>query len=248
MRLKAFFPASAVDYTGYVAPVHMMRTINEGVGAANFNDGVGFAHLFPTIGVTWMLGQCVLQFKKLVPCAEEVEVECGGHEQFGVTTVRRCVMHHDGEVAMEFAAKLLPVYFDARKVVPPHVIAPFWKTEHSPCGEEISFVIPPEHMEVCEEYHVHYRDCDSNKHMTAFRYLDLVLETADYWSGELHLPERIQIDYMKECVPGDVLYLKHGMKDDVHYCSGVKSDGSVSFNATVRFAKETYPNAKITRV
>ena len=84
--------------------------------------------------------------------------------------------------------------------------------------------------------------------MTAFRYLDLVMETAGYWSGELHLPKRVQIDYMKECLPGEVLCLKHGMKDDVHYCSGVKADGSVSFHATVRFSEETYPDAKIIHV
>lgn len=248
MKLTHTFSASAVDYFGYVSPNYMMREINEGVAAANFNDGVGFSHLFPTIGVTWMLGQCVLEYEKFVPCAEEVTIECGGHEQFGVTTVRRCVMVHNGEVAMRFSAKLLPVYFEARKVVPPHVLAPFWKTEPSPCGEPIVFINPPEQMETIEEYHVHYRDCDSNKHMTAFRYLDLIMETAGHWNGELHLPERVQIDYMKECLPGDVLYLKHGMKDDIHYCSGVKSNGSVSFNATVRFSKETYPDAKIIRV
>lgn len=248
MRLKTVFPASAVDYFGYVSPNYMMREINEGVAVANYNDGVGFSHLFPTIGVTWMLGQCVLEYEKFVPCAEEVEVECGGHEQFGVSTVRRCVMYHNGEVAMRFAAKLLPVYFDARKVVPPHVLAPFWKTEASPCGDPIVFIKPPEHMETIEEYSVRFRDCDSNKHMTAFRYLDLIMETVGYWNNTLHLPERIQIDYLKECLPGEVVNLQYGKRDGVHYCSGVKQDGSVSFNASVRFSEECYPDAKIIRV
>ena len=248
MSIKSIFPASAVDYSGYVAPNNMMRTINEGVGEANYRDGVGFSHLFPTMGITWMMGQCVLEYKKFVPCAEEVEVVCGGHEQFGVATVRRCVMYHNGEEAMHFAAKLLPVYFDARKVVPPQVLAPIWKTEHDPCGEPIHFIVPPDQMKVLEEYHVHYRDCDLNKHMTAFRYLDLAMETAGHWGNELRLPKRIQIDYLKECLPGDVLYLKHALEDGVHYCSGVKTDGSVSFNATVCFSEETYPDAKITHV
>lgn len=248
MKLTHTFPASAVDYFGYVSPNNMMREINEGVAAANYNDGVGFSHLFPTIGVTWMMGQCVLEYKKFVPCAEKVEVECGGYEQFGVTTVRRCVMYHDGEVAMRFSAKLLPVYFEARKVAPPHALAPFWKSEPSPCGEAIFFIVPPEQMETVEKYQVHYRDCDSNKHMTAFRYLDLIMETVGYWNGELHLPERIQIDYLKECLPGEILNLKYGQKDGMHYCSGVKADGSVSFNATVRFSEKSYPDAKIIRV
>ena len=247
MKIKTVFPASAVDYFGYVSPNYMMREINEGVAASNYRDGVGFSHLYPTIGVTWMLGQCVLEFKKFVPCAEEVEIECGGHEHFGVTTVRRCVMYHNGEKAMHFTAKLLPVYFAARKVVPPYVLQPFWKSEASPCGENVFFLKLPEQMQTVEEYHVRFRDCDSNKHMTAFRYLDLILETVGYWNGNVHLPERIQIDYLKECLPGEVLKLQYAEQDGIHYCRGVKADGSVSFHASVRLSEKSYPNAEILR-
>jgi len=248
MKMKAVFPASAVDYFGYVSPNYMMREINEGVSMANYQDGVGFSHLFPSIGVTWMLGQCVLEYKKLVPCAEEVEIECAGHEHFGVTTVRRCVMRHNGEEAMHFTAKLLPVYFRARKVVPPQVLQPFWKSEASACGENVFFIQPPKDMETVEEYHVHFRDCDSNKHMTAFRYLDLIMEAVGYWNGPARLAERIQIDYLKECLPGEVLQLQYAEREGIHYCRGVKKNGSVSFNATVRFSEEVYPDAEIIRV
>lgn len=242
MKFKSTFQACSADYSGYVNPTVMMRTINEGVAKRNYLDGVGFEHLYPTIGVTWMLGQCVMEFKKAIPTATEVEMETGGHEQFGVSVVRRSVMYYNGEEAMTFATKLLPVYFQERKVVPPEVLEPFWKTSAEPCGEPISFIHLPENMTSVEQYRVHYRDCDSNKHMTAFRYLDLILEAVDYWSGELHLAERIQIDYKKECLPGDVLDIRLGKENGIQYCSGVKEDGTVSFNAAVKLsAKVTMP-------
>lgn len=244
MKLKATFLASNVDYFGYVAPTFMMREINEGIARRNFEDGVGFAHLFPAIGVTWMLGQCVLEFLKPVLCAEEVEMETGGHEQHGIATVRRSVMYCGGEEVMRFAAKLLPVDFKARKSVPPSVLEPFWRCPPDPMGEPIPFLCLPENMQTVEEYTVRYRDCDSNKHMTAFRYLDLILESAGYWDGELHPAERVQIDYKRECLPGDVLQLQHGLRDGVHYVRGVKQDGVESFSASVKLSETVYPTAK----
>lgn len=248
MKLTHRFSASAVDYFGYVSLKAMMQEINEGVAAANFEDGVGFSHLFPTLGVTWMLGQCVLEFEDFIPCAEDVVIETGGHEQFGVSTVRRCTMQYEGREVMRFSAKLLPVDFNERKVVSPTVLEPFWKTPASPCGESISFLKMPEEMVTVETYPVRYRDCDSNRHMTAFRYLDLVLETIGYWDEEPHLPKRIQIDYKRECFPGELLELQHAERDGIHYCAGIKGDGTESFLAAVVLSGESRPRAKIIRV
>lgn len=245
MELKHRFNASAVDYFGYVNPRALMQEINEGVVAANYADGVGFSIIYPRIGVTWMLGQCVLEFDEFVPCGEEVTIRSGGHEQFGVATVRRCSMHYEGREVVRFSAKLLPVDFNKRRTVNSAVLEPFWKTPPSPCGEPIRFLKMPMEMETAEEFVVRYRDCDSNRHMTAFRYLDLILETVGYWNGEPHLPKRIQIDYKRECLPGDHLTLRHAMVDGVHYVAGIKADGTESFIASVRLAEESATRAKV---
>jgi medium-chain acyl-[acyl-carrier-protein] hydrolase len=247
-KLYHTFPATAVDYFGYVTPKAMMQEINEGIAVANFADGVGFAHIFPTIGVTWMLGQCVMEFEELIPCAHEVEIESFGHEQFGIATVRRAVMRREGREAMRIAVKLLPVDFTARKAVPASTLDPFWKTPPIPCGEKITFLQMPEEMETKEVYRVSYRDCDSNKHMTAFRYLDLIMETIGYWDGEIHMPRRIQIDYLRECLPGESLLLRYAEKDGIRYCAGIKEDGTASFHATVKLSEEVYPAASVTNV
>lgn len=248
MELTHRFNASAVDYFGYVNPRALMQEINEGVVAGNYADGVGFSHIFPKIGVTWMMGQCVLEFDEFVPCGEEVTIRSGGHEQFGVSTVRRCSMLYEGREVVRFSAKLLPVDFKQRKTVSPAVLEPFWRSAPDPCGEPISFLEMPEDMEVVEEFRVRYRDCDSNRHMTAFRYLDLVLESIGYWNEEPHLPKRIQIDYKRECLPGDRLQLRHTMVDGGHYCAGIKEDGTVSFLASAVLAQESSPRAEILRV
>ena len=248
MKLTHTFPACSGDYHGYVSLNYMMREIDEGVAAANFEDGVGFSHIFPAIGVTWMLGQCVLEFDELITCAKPVEIESRAREQFGIATVRRCVMYCEGREVMRFAAKLLPVDYYARKAVPASALDPFWKSKPAPCGEAIRFLQMPEKMETREHYTVKYRDCDTNRHMTAFRYLDLVLETVGYWEGEHHLPKRIQIDYLRECVANDRLDLQYGFENGISYCQGVKEDGTVSFRSGVVFAEEVYPAPSISGV
>lgn len=245
MKFKHTFPACSGDYFGYVNPTYLMREIDEGVALSNFEDGVGFAHLYPTIGVTWMLGQCVLEYLHPVFTVTEVEISAGGHEQHGPAVVRRCSMSSEGREVMRFSAKLLPVYFDARKIAPPEAIAPFWKTEHDEIGELIPFIKAPEQMETVEEYTVRYRDCDTNKHMSAFRYLDLILESIGYWSGEHHLARKLQIDYRKECVVGDVLAIQHCIQNGTHYVRGVKADGTVSFHAKVELSDSVIPAAEI---
>lgn len=238
------FPACSGDYFGYVNPTYMMREIDEGVAISNYEDGVGFSHLFSSIGVTWMMGQCVLEYLQPVLSVEDVEIQTGGHEQHGLAVVRSCTMMYRGTEAMRFRAKLLPVYYDSRKVAPPQALAPFWKTPAEPTGELIPFIVVPDCMETVEEYVVRYRDCDTNQHMTAFRYLDLILESVGYWSGEHHLARRIQIDYRRECVVGDVLTLQHCEREGVHYVCGVKQDSTVSFRATVEFSEESVPAAR----
>ena len=244
MIIKHAFPACSGDYYGYVSPTYLMREIDEGVAKSNYEDGVGFAHLYPAIGVTWMLGQCVLEYLEPVYTVEEVEIEASGHEQHGPAVVRRCTMRFQGKDAMRFTAKLLPVYFDARKVAPAKVLEPFWKTPAIPAGEWVPFLNMPQQMETVEEYVVRYRDCDTNKHMSAFRYLDLILEAASYWEGDMHLARRVQIDYRKECVVGDRVSIRHCLQDGIHYVCGVKADGTVSFNASVQYAQEIISAAK----
>lgn len=241
MKFNAMFKACSSDYFGYIHPKELMLEINEGITVGNFHDGVGFTVIYPAIGATWMLGQCVLEYIDSVYAGIEVEIEAGGHEQFGVSTVRRCTMRQNGKEVARFAAKLLPVDFEGRKVLPPSALESFWKNPAVPCGEPINFIQIPDEMELMETYRVRYRDCDSNRHMTAFRYLDLILETVGYWDGDAHLPERVQIDFKRECLPGEILHLSRGERDGVLYCSGVKEDGTVAFLSSVKLSERMEP-------
>ena len=84
-------------------------------------------------------------------------------------------------------------------------------------------------------------DCDTNGHLTAFRYVDLICELSGYWGPELHQIRRLQVDFRKECLPGETIDLYHGVRDGIHYVAGYHADGRPSFHASLELAEETCP-------
>lgn len=244
MKRVSKFPSSYLDYFGYVSPSVLMHEASECVTLQSIEEGVPFHRMMAELGATWMLGQVVLEYMRPIGVATEVEVEVTPHEHFGAAVMRRAVMRQDGEVVMRFTGKTLPVYYEARKVVTPEAMAHMWLIPAAPRGENFDWVRLPEKMELVEQYPVRYGDCDMNGHLTAFRYVDLICETVGYWGKELHLLERLQIDYKKECMPGEVIDLYRGEADGILYVSGVHSNGVVAFNASVKLSEEGYPPIK----
>lgn len=222
-----------MDYFGYASPAQLLRETCNSVAKEGELEGVDFRRLMPAIGATRMMGQVVLEFFAPAMMGMEVEVQTLPHEEFGVASVYRSSICHKGVELMRASTKILTVYFQARKVVPVEELAPFWEIPAAPCGEPIDFIRVPEGLEPAETYAVRYRDCDANGHMTAFRYVDLVCELVGYWGEHMHQIRRMQIDYRSECLPGETLQLYHGVREGVHYVTGVHENGRQSFAASV---------------
>lgn len=227
-----------MDYFGYASPAQLLRETCNSVAKEGELEGVDFRRLMPAIGATRMMGQVVLEFFAPAMMGMEVEVQTLPHEEFGVASVYRSSISHNGVELMRASTKILTVYFQERKVVPAEALAPFWKIPASPCGEPIEFIQLPKDLELAETYVVRYRDCDANRHMTAFRYVELVCELVGYWGEHMHQIRRMQVDYRSECLPGDTLQLYHGVRDGVHYVTGIHRNGRQSFAASVELEPE----------
>lgn len=244
MKRVSTFPNSYLDYFGYVSPSLLMHEASECLALQGEEEGVPIVRMMEELGATWMLGQAVLEMLCPIKVGTEVEVETTPHEHFGVTVIRRAEMRQNGEVVMRMLNKSLVVDYEARKAVPLEKMAHMWLIPEHPKGENFGWVSLPEKMEFVERYLVRYGDCDMNEHMTAYRYIDLICESVGYWGEEMRLIERLQIDYKKECTPGEIIDLYRGESDGILYVSGVHSDGKVSFNASVKLSPESYHTVK----
>lgn len=241
MRFEKIFPNVTMDYFGYVSPANTMREVCECISRDTDHDGVGFLRMITELGATWMMGQFVLESFQPIPANLEVEIVTLPYEKIGVSVMRRVEIRHQGQVLARQTNKTLPVYYQQRKVVPPEAYAYMWETPAGEPGEDLKWVDLPEDMELVERYPVKYCDCDTNGHLTAFRYVELICELSGYWGPELHLIRRLQVDFRKECLPGETISLYHGMRDGVHYVAGLHENGRPAFHASLELAEETCP-------
>lgn len=244
MKVETRLRDGVMDYFGYVSPSELLREADRSNILQSDAEGVGFLRMKDTLGATWMLVQVLMEFRKPARAGQSVTMETTNHEDFGVAILRRTSLQSHGKELLRVSTKILPVYLKERKVVPPEKLTSLWTLPAGAQGEDLERIVLPENLTLFEEVPVRYRDCDMNGHMTAYRYLDLVCEAIGYWGEHLHLLRRMQIDYRKECLPGDSLRILHGTENGRHYVGGFKPDGTCSFAAWAEFAEEEYPSIR----
>ena len=84
-----------------------------------------------------------------------------------------------------------------------------------------------------------YFDIDLNKHVTATRYMDWMMDTIPVDYLLTHYPSGISINYMKESQLGDTILLQSEQKSqDLYLFEGInKASGQSSFRGKVEFQK-----------
>jgi len=244
MKFQTQFKSYCSDYYGFVSPGLLVQEINEYISVCYDEEGVDIHRLISELGATWMTGQTVVEMVSNLKVSEPVEIELSRHEQHGPATVRRAIVRTKDREIMRYTNKMLPVSYQRRKVLPPSALEPLWKIPAAPKGEEIGWVVPPENMELVEHFPVRHSLCDFNGHMTMYQYCNLVCDVAGYWGERMHMLERVQTDYKRECLPGEVIDIYRGEKDGVIYVSGFHADGNVAFNASVKLSKEETVSVK----
>ena len=92
----------------------------------------------------------------------------------------------------------------------------------------------PEGMALAEQRRLHYSDADVNRHVNNSKYADfacdaLRLETL----GEGQFVSALQVRFLAECRPGEMLELYTGQSDGTWFVHGTDADGKSRFDAAV---------------
>ena len=86
-----------------------------------------------------------------------------------------------------------------------------------------------------------YSDTDINGHVNNTRYADFACDALDMDQLEQgHFLSTMQIGYLAECRPGDVLSIQTGEQEGGHYVCGLDREGKSRFEAELFFG-ETLP-------
>ncbi len=82
-----------------------------------------------------------------------------------------------------------------------------------------------------------YFDIDLNRHVTATRYIDWMMDTLPLDFHKQHYPSYLSINYLKETMPGDVLRIKHNELYPFEYVFDGTNMGnhSTAFRGRIKF-------------
>ncbi len=90
-----------------------------------------------------------------------------------------------------------------------------------------------------KKIHTAYTDMDLNKHVTATRYLDWMMDTFTPEKHEKEYPATIILNYLRETMPGEVIELKWEAYENEEYIfEGMnQGNGNAAFRGLIRFRK-----------
>lgn len=92
----------------------------------------------------------------------------------------------------------------------------------------------PVHMAAAEQRLLHYSDTDINKHVNNVRYADFACDAIHLErEGAGKFVSSLQVNYLKECLPGETIALLAGQDDDAWYVSGVDEAGTARFESSL---------------
>ena len=126
------------------------------------------------------------------------------------------------------------VEFETRRIIRLRDIDHLWNCPALP-GENMEKAVCRGDMVRAAEETVRFSDCDSNRHMSSPKYLDLVCDVTGYWAEREKLCSLMQVDFVSECRPGERLELLTAQEDGLTYVRGVKADGTSAFDAVCSY-------------
>jgi acyl-ACP thioesterase len=92
----------------------------------------------------------------------------------------------------------------------------------------------PENMDAAGFHTVSYSDLDLNGHANNTRYADFVCNALGMERLRTGYIRKMQINYLSECLPGDLIGMRLGFLNREFYITGTKQDGQTCYEASVQ--------------
>ena len=167
--------------------------------------------------------------------AEEITIETEALSYNRLFCYRRFTIYDEsGQAIIQMLASFALMDRDSRKVhsVDPEMVAPY-QSEFSK-----KIIRGPKYTDLdnptSKDYHVRFYDLDMNGHVNNSKYLDWIFEVmgADFLMN--HIPQKINLKYVKEVRPGGMISSSYEL-DGLQSCHQVTSQGVVNAQALIQW-------------
>ena len=234
-QMKMKIPFDMSDMNGHIKLPSLILLSLQVSGSQSAQLGVSDKEILEKYNLVWIITEYDIDVIRLPRFAEEITIETEALSYNRLFCYRRFTIYDEsGQAIIQMLATFALMDRDSRKVhsVDPEMVAPY-QSEFSK-----KIIRGPKYTDLdnptSKDYHVRFYDLDMNGHVNNSKYLDWIFEVmgADFLMN--HIPQKINLKYVKEVRPGGMISSSYEL-DGLQSCHQVTSQGVVNAQALIQW-------------
>ena len=234
-QMKMKIPFDMSDMNGHIKLPSLILLSLQVSGSQSAQLGVSDKEILEKYNLVWIITEYDIDVIRLPRFAEEITIETEALSYNRLFCYRRFTIYDEsGQAIIQMLATFALMDRDSRKVhsVDPEMVAPYL----SEFSKKI--IRGPKYTDLdnptSKDYHVRFYDLDLNGHVNNSKYLDWIFEVmgADFLMG--HIPQKINLKYVKEVRPGGMITSSYEL-DGSQSRHQVTSQGVVNAQALIQW-------------
>lgn len=234
-QMKMKIPFDMSDMNGHIKLPSLILLSLQVSGSQSAQLGVSDKEILEKYNLVWIITEYDIDVIRLPRFAEEITIETEALSYNRLFCYRRFTIYDEsGQAIIQMLASFALMDRDSRKVhsVNPEMVAPYL----SEFSKKI--IRGPKYTDLdnptSKDYHVRFYDLDMNGHVNNSKYLDWIFEVmgADFLMG--HIPQKINLKYVKEVRPGGMITSSYEL-DGSQSRHQVTSQGVVNAQALIQW-------------
>ena len=234
-QMKMKIPFDMSDMNGNIKLPSLILLSLQVSGSQSAQLGVSDKEILEKYNLVWIITEYDIDVIRLPRFAEEITIETEALSYNRLFCYRRFTIYDEsGQAIIQMLASFALMDRDSRKVhsVDPEMVAPY-QSEFSK-----KIIRGPKYTDLdnptSKDYHVRFYDLDMNGHVNNSKYLDWIFEVmgADFLMD--HIPQKINLKYVKEVRPGGMITSSYEL-DGLQSCHQVTSQGVVNAQALIQW-------------
>ena len=234
-QMKMKIPFDMSDINGHIKLPSLILLSLQVSGSQSAQLGVSDKEILEKYNLVWIITEYDIDVIRLPRFAEEITIETEALSYNRLFCYRRFTIYDEsGQAIIQMLATFALMDRDSRKVhsVDPEMVAPY-QSEFSK-----KIIRGPKYTDLdsptSKDYHVRFYDLDMNGHVNNSKYLDWIFEVmgADFLMD--HIPQKINLKYVKEVRPGGMISSSYEL-NGLQSCHQVTSQGVVNAQALIKW-------------
>lgn len=230
-----------VDGSGHCRASALLGHMQEAATQAAEQGGFGRQALLERYHGFWMLTRMWFQLDRPLLWEEQLTIRTWHRGGKRATMYRDYDLYVDGTKVGEGVSAWVLADLQTRRLLRLDKVKEFEGTDGGALNKSRNLTkLPcPGSLTVVERRPMRYSDTDINGHVNNTRYADFACDALELDKlPKENFISQMQIGYLAECRPGELLTIETGMEKEAHYVCGLDANGKRRFEAELFFSKD----------